>query len=54
MTYDDSHKDIEINKNKFLRYYSEQYNRRDLKNYVKINSSISITKPIIYKFEVIK
>ena len=54
MTYDENHQGIEINKNKFLRYYSEQYNCRDFKNYIKINSSISTIKPIIYKFEVIK
>ena len=54
MTYDESHQDIEVNKNKFLRYYSEQYNCRDLKSYIKINSFISTIKPVIYKFEVIE
>ena len=54
MTYEESHRDIEVNKNKFLRYYSEQYNCRDLKSYIKINSFISTIKPVIYKFEVVE
>tara|TARA_B100000953_G_C18033204_1_gene423540 strand:+ start:2332 stop:3033 length:702 start_codon:yes stop_codon:yes gene_type:complete len=54
ISYDENSRHIEINKNKFLRYYSEQYNQPGLKNYIKIFSSISLSKPIIHKFEIQK
>ena len=54
ISYDENSKHIEINKNKFLRYYSEEYNQGGLKNYIKIFSSISRSKPIIHKFEIQK
>tara|TARA_B110000858_G_C17785371_1_gene466978 strand:+ start:45 stop:749 length:705 start_codon:yes stop_codon:yes gene_type:complete len=42
-----------INQNKYLRYYSEQYSRRSLKNYIKSNSMISKGNPISYTIEVV-
>ncbi len=42
-----------LNKNKYLRYFSEQYSRRSLKNYVMTNSTISKGRPISYKIEVL-
>ena len=44
---------ITINENKNLQHYSEQYGQKLSKNYIKINSEISKSKPVSYTIEIV-